>query len=84
LLSSKVEKSVPLRPIFRVGKSQKSLGARSGEYGGWVMTGTAAQQAMCGSVRYRDAETTVPTICRAASSELYLATSAKLACRTDQ
>jgi hypothetical protein len=32
------------------------------------------QQAMCGSVRYRDAETTVA--CRAASSELHLATSA--------
>jgi hypothetical protein len=36
------------------------LGARSGEYGGWVMTGIAPQQAMCGSLRYRDAETTVP------------------------
>jgi hypothetical protein len=31
-------KRVPLRPIFRVGNSRKSLGARSGEYGGWVMT----------------------------------------------
>jgi hypothetical protein len=38
--------------------SQKSLGARSEECGGCVMTGIAAQQAMCGSVRYRDAETT--------------------------
>jgi hypothetical protein len=26
----------------------------------WVMTGIAAQQAMCGSVHYRDPETTVP------------------------
>jgi hypothetical protein len=51
-------KRVPLRPIFRVGNSQKPLGARSGKYGGWVMT----QQAMCGSVRYRDAETTVPAL----------------------
>jgi len=34
-----VAKRVPLRPIFRVVNSQKSLGARSGEYGGWVMTG---------------------------------------------
>jgi len=34
-----VVKRVPLRPIFRVGNNQKSLGARSGEYGGWVMTG---------------------------------------------
>ena len=38
-MSSMVAKRVPLRPIFRVGNSQKSLGARSGEYGGWVMTG---------------------------------------------
>jgi hypothetical protein len=34
-----VAKRVCLRPIFRVGNSQKSLGAGSGEYGGWVMTG---------------------------------------------
>ena len=38
-MSSMVVKRVPLRPIFRIGKSQKSLGARSGDYGGWVMTG---------------------------------------------
>ena len=38
-MSSMVAKRVPLRPIFRVGNSQKSLGARSGEYGGWEMTG---------------------------------------------
>ena len=34
-----VAKRAPLRPIFRVGNSQKSLGARSGEYDGWVMKG---------------------------------------------
>ena len=28
-----------LEALFRVENSQKSLGARSGEYGGWVMTG---------------------------------------------
>ncbi|KDR19555.1 hypothetical protein L798_06353 [Zootermopsis nevadensis] len=39
LMSSMVEKRAPLRPIFRVGNSQKSLGARSRECGGWVMTG---------------------------------------------
>jgi hypothetical protein len=33
----RVRLGVPLRPIFRVGNSQKSLGARSGEYGGWVI-----------------------------------------------
>jgi len=38
-MSSMAAKRVPFRPIFRVGNSQKSLGARSGEYGGWVMTG---------------------------------------------
>ena len=37
-MSSMVVKRVPLRPTFRVGKSQKSLGARSGEYSGWMMT----------------------------------------------
>jgi len=37
-MSSMVAKRGPLRPIFRLGNSQKSLGARSGEYGGWVMT----------------------------------------------
>jgi hypothetical protein len=37
-ISSMVAKRVSLRPIFRVENSQKSLGARSGEYGGWVMT----------------------------------------------
>jgi len=36
-MSSMVAKRAPLRPIFRAGKSQKSLGVRSGEYGGWVM-----------------------------------------------
>ena len=77
-------KRVTLRPILRVRNSRKSLGARSREYGGWVMTrmffsamnccttstvvgwwqecfsrrGIAAQQAMCGSVLHRDAETT--------------------------
>jgi hypothetical protein len=43
-------------PIFGAKNSQNLLGVRSGDCGGWVMT----QHAMCGSVRYRDAETTVP------------------------
>jgi hypothetical protein len=60
LLSPMVAKCVHLRPIFRAGNSQQSLGARSGEHGGWVMTVIAAQQAMWGSVRYLDGETTVP------------------------
>ena len=38
-MCSMVTKRVPLRPIFRLGNSQKSLGARSGDYGRWVMTG---------------------------------------------
>jgi hypothetical protein len=59
LMPSMVEKRVPFMPMFGVRKNQKSLWVRSGGYGGWVMTGIAAQQAMCGSVRYRDAETTV-------------------------
>jgi hypothetical protein len=46
LIPSQFAKRVPLRPILRVGISQKSLGARSGEHGDWVMTGIAAQQAI--------------------------------------
>ena len=42
LMSSMVAKRVPLRPIFGVGKSEKSLRARSGECGGWVMIGMLA------------------------------------------
>jgi hypothetical protein len=45
--------------------------------------GIAAQQAMCDSVLYSDAETTVPATCRA-SSELHPATSSKLALTNDQ
>jgi hypothetical protein len=82
LTSPMVAKYAHLRPIFRAGNSQQSLGARSGEHGGWVMTVIAAQQAMCGSVRYRDAETTAT--CHAASSELHRPTSARLAPRNDQ
>jgi hypothetical protein len=33
-----VAKHVLLRPTLRAGNSQKSLGVRSREYGGWVMT----------------------------------------------
>jgi hypothetical protein len=40
--------------------------------------GIAAQIAMCGSVLYRDPETTVPDNCRAASSELHCTASAEL------
>jgi hypothetical protein len=68
LMASMVAKRVPLRPIFRVGNSQKSLGARSG--GGWVMT----QHTLCGSVCYRDAETSVPAchfLCRTCTVTLF-------------
>jgi hypothetical protein len=43
--------------------------------------GIDASQAKRGSVRYRDTETVVLATCSAASSELHLATSAKLAHR---
>jgi hypothetical protein len=58
LMSSIVAKHALLGPIFRVGNSQKSLGARSVEHGGRVKTGmfsrrgTATQQVMCGSARF--------------------------------
>jgi hypothetical protein len=48
-----------------------SFGEGSREYDGWVMTGIAAQQAMCGSMRYRDEATTLSATCHAASSELH-------------
>ena len=38
---------------------------------------------MCGSMRYSDAETTLPATCRAVSSELHCAASLKLARRND-
>jgi hypothetical protein len=56
LLTSIAAKSVFLRPAVCVENSQKSLGARPGECGCWVMT----QEAMCGPVRRREAEATVP------------------------
>jgi hypothetical protein len=74
LMSFIVAKRVPLRLIFRVGNSQRSLGARSGEYGGWMMTGkffwarNCCTTVICGSVRYRDAETIALATCHAASS----------------
>jgi len=46
-MSSMVAKRGPLRPIFRLGNSQKSLGVRSGEYGGRVMTGTLFSARNC-------------------------------------
>ena len=49
LMSSMVVKCIPLRPIFGVGNSQKSLGARFGEYGGWVMTGMLFSARNCGT-----------------------------------
>ena len=63
LMSSMVAKRVPLRPIFRVRKSPKSLRARSGEYGGWVMTGmllsarncctTSRESGFCSTITHR-------------------------------
>jgi len=38
---------------------------------------------MCGSLHYRDAETTLPATCHAVSSEVHRATSAKCACRNN-
>ena len=46
-MSSMVATCVPLRPTFRVGNSEKSLGARSGEYGGWVTTGMLFSASNC-------------------------------------
>jgi hypothetical protein len=43
-----------------------------------------AAQARCGSVLYRDAESTALATCRSVFSELYHANSTKLACRSEQ
>jgi hypothetical protein len=56
-------------------ESTVSLGARFGECGDWVMT----QQEMCGSVRYRDAETTVPA-CHLSSN--FLRTASRNLCKS--
>jgi hypothetical protein len=80
LLMSYVVVKCVLEAHFRAGNSQKSLRARSGECGGWVMTGIATQQMACGSVRYLNAETTVP----ATFPELHCTTSAELTHRNDQ
>jgi hypothetical protein len=74
-VSSVVAKRVPSRPVFRVENSQKSLGETPGECGGCMITkcssrhGTVGQQTMCGSVRYREAETVDPTACSTASCD---------------
>ena len=89
LMSSMVAKRAPLRPIFRAGKSQKSLGVRSGEYGGWVMTGMLLSARNCcttsdvwlGALSW--CRNHSPATCRSVSSELHRATSAKLARRND-
>jgi hypothetical protein len=74
----------PLETHFQSRNSQKSLGARSKEYGCWMMTGIAAQQPVCGSVHYHDTESTAPATCCTASSESRCATSTNLARRKDQ
>jgi hypothetical protein len=55
---------------FQSREQPKSLEARSGECGDWVMT----QEAMCGSVCYREAEATapacLPATCRSVSSAI--------------
>jgi hypothetical protein len=69
LMFSMVAKIVSLRPIFRVENSRNHL-----EWDLKIMLdewwqecfsrrGIATQQAMCGLLRYRDAETTVPATC---------------------
>jgi hypothetical protein len=81
-----VEKRVSLSPILRSGNSQKSLGARSESavVGWWqecfTRRGTAVPQAMCGSVRYSDAETTVPA-CQSLSRRFPL-TAPRNLCKT--
>jgi hypothetical protein len=67
---------VPLKPIFRVQNNQKSLGAWSGEYGGWVMTEMLSSLRNCcttsdvwlGALCW--AETTVPATWCTSSSDL--------------
>jgi hypothetical protein len=86
LMSSTVAKLVFLGPIFRVRNSQKySERVRwLGDDKCFPRRGIAAQQAMCGLMRYPVAETAVSANCRAASKELHCVTPAKLERRNDE
>jgi len=82
-----VAKHVPL-PIFRVEQPKVTRSEIRrvrwlGDDRNAFWQGIAAQQAMCGLVHYRDAETTLPATCHAVSTELHHVTSVKLACRND-
>jgi hypothetical protein len=82
-----VEKHDTVRPKFRLETSQKSLGRRSGERGGCVMTGIFFFSARnCCTTRdvWLGTETTAPDNWRAAVFELDRTTSAKVAHITDQ
>jgi hypothetical protein len=59
LMSSTVAIRVPVRPIFRVGKSQKSLGARSGECGFRMMTRILTRRVIAANTQSRRYELVV-------------------------
>jgi hypothetical protein len=50
----------PLVAHFQKKERPKVIRSEIGGYGGCVMTGIASRQAMCGSVRCRDAKTKAP------------------------
>jgi hypothetical protein len=86
---SMVAKHVPLKASFRVGNN-KNHSERDPEctvFGRWqecLPRWGISAQVMCGPVRYRDAETTLPTTCRATSPKVHRATCSKFARRNDQ
>jgi hypothetical protein len=81
LMSSMVAKRAPLRPIFRVGNSQKSFGVRNREDSGLVKKGMSFSVRNCSTASYASRWVVVK---HATSSELHRTTSKKLACRNDQ
>lgn len=91
-MSSKIVGNISLRSIFRVGKIHKSLGGRSGDCGGWVMTGMSVSARNCsttgdvwlGALPCCRNRSGVHATCHAASFELQRATCAKLVRRNYQ
>jgi hypothetical protein len=67
--------SLQLPSLLQSSKSHSERDLDSTVVGWWQecfsQRGIAAQQAMCGLVRYRDAETTLPSTCRTVFSKLH-------------
>jgi hypothetical protein len=83
-MSSMFVKYVPLRHIFRIGKSPKSLGARSGECDGWVMTGMFFSARNCCAISdvWLGALSWYSNYCLCHFSHRFLQTASRILCIT--